>query len=92
MATIEVVLTRDEVHKEINYGLICMTRYGSAWNTMRRKRRWVAEFTEAERHAAYKLFSKSHIWFCVRGVPDTVRMSFSTYHLWQKLAAFCGSL
>lgn len=92
MAKLEIILSHEEVHANIPYALICMTRYGSCWNTMRRKRRWKMEFTEAEREAASALFSKAQSWTVGRGVPDTVRMSTKTYALWQKLGAFCGSL
>ena len=92
MAKLIMVLTSEEVHRSIPYSLICMTRYGSSWNTMRRKRRWKMEFTEAEREAASKLFSRSHDWLLGRGVPDEVRMTTETYGLWQKLGNFCGSL
>lgn len=89
---LEIVLDRDEINNSIAYSMICMTRYGSTWNTMRRKRRWTEEFTESERAKASKLFQQSHNWTCVTGVPDTIRMAPSTYDLWQKLAAFCCSL
>lgn len=92
MPKIEIVLSHEEVHANIPYALICMTRYGSAWCTGRRKRRWISEFTEDERKVASRLFSKSHDWTVGRGVPDTVRMSAETYALWMKLGAFCGSI
>lgn len=92
MAKLIMVLTSDEVHTNIPYSLICMTRYGSSWNTMRRKRRWKMEFTDAEREAATRLFSQSHDWLLGRGVPDEVRMSPKTFSLWQKLGHFCGTI
>lgn len=92
MAHLEVVLNRDDVHEQIPYAVICEIRYGSRWDTMRRKRRWMAEFTKEERDATYKLFPKAHNWYVGRGVPDLVRMSLSTYRLWQKLGDFCGTL
>lgn len=94
MATvkIDVVLTRDEVNANIPYDLICMTRYGAHWETRKRKQRWLAEFTEAERNAASRLFALSHTWFLVKGVPDEVRMSAHTLALWLKLGEFCASI
>lgn len=92
MAKLYLELTSEEVHADIPYAMICMTRYGKDWNTMRRKRRWKMEFTEAERGAASAIFSKSHDWTVGRGVPDTVKMTTGTYKLWQKLGCFCGSL
>lgn len=92
MAKLLVVLTHDKIQSEIPYSVVCMARYGAVWNTGRRRRRWAAEFTEAEREAARKLFSQSHDWLLSRGVPDEVRMWPSTFALWQKLGAFCASL
>lgn len=92
MAKLMMILTSQEVHASIPYSLICMTRYGAHWDTMRRKRRWKMEFTDAEREAATRLFSQSHDWLLGRGVPDTVRMSLATFSLWQKLGHFCGTI
>ena len=92
MAKIMYVLTAQEIHECIQYALIAMTRYGSAWGTMRRKRRWKEEFTDAEREKAGELFRKAYSWTCGRGVPDKVTMSAGTLALWKKLEAFCGSL
>ena len=92
MASLEVVLERNEVQQFIPYELICMTRYGATWGTGKRRRRWLKEFTEEERDAAGRLFSKAHDWALSRGVPDTVRMSMKTYDLWQKLGYFCATL
>lgn len=89
---IDVVLSRDEIHNKIPYALICETRYGCLWETIRRRRRWLAEFSEAERNAASRLFKLAHSWYLVKGVPDEVRMSCHTFKLWLKLADFCGSL
>lgn len=92
MAKLVVELSREEIHDYIPYGLICETRFGRMWNTMRRKRRWLSEFSEDERKRCSKLFSQSHMWYLVKGVPDKIQMSVWTYDLWQKLAAFCCSL
>ena len=67
MAKLLMVLTAAEVHASIPYSMVCMGRYGSAWNTMHRKRRWKMEFTEAEREAATRLFSQSHNWLLSNG-------------------------
>lgn len=92
MAKLALILSSEEVHRSIPYALICMTRYGSRWNTMRRKRLWKAEFTDAEMEAARKLFARSHDWLLGRGVPDEVMMTPRTFDLWQKLGNFCGSI
>ena len=87
-----LVLTSEEVHGNIPYAMVCMTRFGAYWNTMRRKRRWKAEFTEQERTAATRLFNQSHRWLLTTGVPDTVRMTVQTFALWMKLGEFCASI
>lgn len=87
-----LVLTSEEVHGNIPYAMVCMTRFGAYWNTMRRKRRWKAEFTEQEREAATKLFNLSYRWTLVTGVPDEVKMTPKTYALWMKLGDFCSSI
>ena len=49
MAKIMLVMTHEEVDTNIAYSLICFSRYGSAWDTGRRRRAWLANFTEEER-------------------------------------------
>ena len=94
MPTIEtfLVLTRDEVNHRIPYGVVCMTRFGARWDTGRRRRRWLEEFTEKEREAATRLFNQSHRWLLTTGVPESVRMTPKTFGLWIKLANFCASI
>lgn len=87
-----LVLSRDEVQRDIPYAMICETRFGSAWGTGRRRRRWLAEFSEKEREAATRLFNQSHQWYLTTGVPDEVKMTTKTLDLWQKLGAFCASI
>lgn len=43
-----LVLTSDEVNLRIPYALVCMTRFGAHWETGRRRRRWLEEFTEQD--------------------------------------------
>lgn len=92
MAKLEIVLSRDEVQKQIPYAMICETRYGAVWETMRRKRLWKESFTESEKEIAYKLFRQAHSWYLGKGIPDEVRMSLNTRCMWDRLAAFCCSL
>ena len=94
MAKCEVylVLSNDEVNARIPYQVICEGRYGSHWNTMHRKRRWLTEFTEEERAAASRLFDMAYTWAMRTGVPDTVRVQPSTLALWLKLGALCASI
>lgn len=82
----------DEISRNINYPLICEARFGRAWGTASRRRRWLTEFSARERDKADDLFVLAHRWFLVTGVPETVRMTADTLMLWQKLESFCGSL
>lgn len=85
-------MERDEIEEKLPYGVICEAKGGSRWNTMRRRRRWTKEFSEKEREAASEIFRKAHSWMLVKGTPDKVRMTLSTYGLWQKLGEFCASI
>jgi hypothetical protein len=90
MAKIMLVMTHEEVNANIAYSLICFARYGSAWDAGRRRRAWLADFSESEREAAGRLFRMARNWTVGRGIPDTVQMSRKTFHLWQKLGDFCA--
>lgn len=92
MAKQMMKLTVEEVRANIPYDLICMVRYGSAWDTGRRRRAWLANFTEEERRAACRLFKQARGWTVGRGVPDKVTMTEKTFCLWRKLAEFCASI
>lgn len=87
-----LVLSREEVHREIPYAVICETREGSAWNTCRRRRLWNGMFTKAEKEAATRLFRMAHRWYLTTGVPEEVTMTMSTMRLWQKLGEFCSAI
>ena len=87
-----LVLTSEEVLSTIPYAMVCMTRYGSHWNTGRRKRLWNETFTEREREAASRLFLLSYTWTLTAGVPNTDRMTPETFALWAKLGSFCASI
>lgn len=89
---LEIVLDRDEIQAAIPYSMICETRYGSVWNTMRRKRRWKEEFPGYKGEKANAMCRQAYNWTLKTGVPEQIRMSASTYDLWQELAAFCASL
>lgn len=91
MAKIEMLFTREEIQKEISYQLICHTRYGSVWDTMRRKVLWDMVFSEEEKEKAEKMFRQTYTWY-VKGIPDTVRMDFSTYLLWDRIESFCCAI
>lgn len=91
MAKLLMVMSHDEVQRNIPYGLVCETRNSVRWNTGRR-RAWEKTFSESERKAASKLFRQANTWTLVRGVPKMVRMSVGTFTLWQKLGEFCAVL
>ena len=88
----EIVFTQDEIKANIPYQMICMTRYGSVWNTMRRKRKWVEEFTAYERERLNAMCRQTYSWTCTTGLPESLRMSMNTYRLWNRLAEFCSTL
>lgn len=74
------------------YGVICECRYGARWNTGRRKRMWMAEFSESDRQKATKIFRQSYSMMLGKGIPDRMEMSPSTLTLWKRLGDFCASL
>ncbi len=92
MAKIMLVMTHEEVDTNIAYSLICFSRYGSAWDTGRRRRAWQLDFTEDEKKAAGRLFRQSFEWTCGRGLSGTIRMTMNTFNLWRKLGEFCASV
>ena len=55
MAKRMMKLTVEEVRANIPYDLICMVRYGCTWSSGRRRRAWLADFSESEREAAGRL-------------------------------------
>ena len=87
-----LVLTRDEVNQKIPYGVICEARYGCRWDTGRRRRAWMEQFTQEERVVASRLFRRAHEWMLTRGGPDEVKMTIKTFALWLKLGEFCASI
>lgn len=88
-ATIYLTLTHDEVNERIPYAVVAETMSGSRWNTGKRKRLMKQFFTDSEIDAIYRLHKQAYDWYLRKGVPDEVKMTMSTYHLWQKLANFC---
>ena len=62
MAKRMMKLTVEEVRANIPYDLICMVRYGCTWSSGRRRRAWLADFSESEREAAGRLFRMAHDW------------------------------
>ena len=84
-----IALNRDEIQERIPYALVAETMSGARWGTGKRKRLMKKWFTEAEIDAIYRLHKQAHSWYCVKGVPEEVKMSVNTYNLWQKLANFC---
>ena len=92
MASLMIVLNREEIQHTINYPLICETMCGAAWQTGKRRRRWREEFTESERRACYHLKAMAYKWYLRTGGPNKLTMTLNTMALWKKLEAFCASL
>lgn len=84
-----IALNREEIQERIPYALVAETMSGARWGTGKRKRLMKQFFTESEIDAIYRMHKRAHNWYCVKGVPDEVKMSVNTYKLWQKLANFC---
>jgi hypothetical protein len=84
-----LALNREEIQELIPYPIVAETMSSSVWNTGKRKRLMKEYFTEAEIEATYRLHRQAYDWHLRKGVPDEVKMTMSTYHLWQKLANFC---
>ena len=82
----------EEDCKKLPYSIICETRYGSRWNTLKRKRLWMSEFTEQERQRAGNIFRLAYAMELVKGVPDKLTMSKDTLVLWRKLGDFCAEI
>lgn len=87
-----ISLNKDEIYEQIPYAIVAETMSGARWNTGRRRRLMKQQFTEAEIEATYRLHKQAYSWHLVKGVPEEVKMTMNTYHLWQKLANFCGGL
>lgn len=87
-----ISLNQDEIYEQIPYAIVAETMSGARWNTGHRRRLMKQQFTEAEIEATYRLHKQAYSWYLVKGVPEAVKMTLNTYHLWQKLANFCGGL
>lgn len=85
-------LEREDIYKEIPFGVVCEAREGARWNTGRRKRLWDETFTEKEKEACTRLFRQARTWSLVKGVPEQLIISVNTLRLWQKLGNFCACL
>lgn len=86
--TLIIALSRKEIAADIPYELICQTRYGAAWDTGTRRRKWNETFSAEERETAKSIFKQSLKWY-TKGLPEEVRMDMDTYRLWHKIAVFC---
>lgn len=87
-----ISLTHDEIREQIPYTIVAETMSGARWNTGKRKRLMKQLFTDSEIEAIYRLHKQAYSWYLVKGVPDEVKMTLNTYHLWHKLANFCCEL
>lgn len=88
---IEFILSRKDVEENIPYKMICSTRYGSIWDTMRRKKKWSTEFSITEQEVAEELFRQMQRWY-MKGIPNNVRIEYLTLELLDKIAEFCFTL
>ena len=82
----------EEIRKEIPYAIVAETMSRAIWNTCKRKRLMKQQFTESEIEATYRLHRMARDWYLYKGVPDEIKMTLNTYHLWHKLANFCATL
>lgn len=87
-----IELDHDEVQNGLGYALICETMEGVRWNSGSRRRMYNKTFTETEQRQIPRIKATAHKWCLVTGVPEKVRMRYSTYLLWQKLAMFCAEI
>ena len=53
-------LEREDIYKEIPFGVVCEAREGARWNTGRRKRLWDETFTEKEKEAGTVDHQRQH--------------------------------
>ena len=72
--------------------MVTLTHEEAFWNSGRRRRLYSKTFTEAEQRQIPRIKATAHKWCLVTGVPEKVRMRYSTYLLWQKLAMFCAEI
>lgn len=87
--TLYIALNREEIQERIPYAIVAETMSSSVWNTGKRKRLMKQQFTEAEIEATYRLHKQAYDWYLRKGVPEEIKMTMNTYHLWHKLANFC---
>ena len=84
-----IVMSRDEINRNIPYPVVAETMSGSRWNTGKRKRMMKERFTETEIDAIYRIHKQAHSWYLVKGVPDELRITPRVLTLWHRLANFC---
>lgn len=87
-----LTFSHDEIVKNFPYALICETRYGSKWDTGKRRRLFNETFSVDEYSRCRKIFRLAHSWTLTKGVPKEVKMTVGTYNTWKKLGEFCAAL
>lgn len=87
-----ISLDRDEIQRTLPYAIIGETASCAIWDTGKRKRLFVQTFTEQERETCYWIIKLAKKWLLKTGVPDDVKMRFTTLALWHRLAEFCAML
>lgn len=58
----------------------------------RKKRAWLAAFTERERHAISRWHQKFRDWYLVKGTPQRIQLRLSTLTLLQKAVHFFATI
>ena len=56
------------------------------------RRKFQAEFTEAEQERAKGIYRMSHNWHLRSGIPQELQMPFEKYEFIKRLADFCAAL
>lgn len=87
-----ISLDHDEIQQTLPYAIIGETASRVIWETSKRKRLFAQTFTEQERDLCYSIIAQAKKWLLRTGVPDDVKMRFTTLALWHRLAAFCAEL
>lgn len=84
-----IEFTKDEINAKIPYDLIATIRYSSIWHKAKTKQIYNNLFSDAEKEIVEDLFKVAHKWY-IKGVSDSVHMSFDVWNLWCKIIDFCS--
>lgn len=87
-----IELSREEIHNQIPYALVCETFETGITKTGKGKRIFNDMFAESEKRPARELTRTAKRWTLGTGVPDFVRIRPTTLSLWHKLGDYCMRL